>query len=76
MLQLGSRVVLKGPLTVVEINGLYAMVEMFDQESGYAMARLPVSWLEEHSPTERRSLRGINPPHGKPGGSLAPEEHR
>jgi hypothetical protein len=74
MIQLGSKVTVKGPLTVVQINGPRAMVEMVDSAGDYAMARLPVSWLEEHSFDERRGIRGVNPPHGKSGAELAPEE--
>jgi hypothetical protein len=74
MIQLGSRVTLKGPLTVVQIDGPHAIVEMVDQASGYAMARLPVTWLEEHSFKERRGIPGVNPPHGKSGPRLAADE--
>ena len=65
---------MRGPLTVVQIDGPYAMVELLDPASGYAMARLPVSWLEEHSGQEKRCIPGVNPPHGNPCAKLAPGE--
>ncbi len=57
MIQLGSRVTLKGPLTVVQIDGPHAMVEMVDPAGGYSMARLPIAWLEKHSFKDRRGIR-------------------
>jgi hypothetical protein len=72
MIQIGSKVSVKGPLTVVQIDRLHAMVEMMDKDSGYAMARLPVSWLEEHSFQEHRRIAGVNPPHGSSSSKLAP----
>jgi hypothetical protein len=74
MIQLGSRVAVKGPLTVVQIDGPHAMVEMVDPDSGYSMARLPIAWLEKHSFKERRAMRGVNPPHGKSSPKLVADE--
>ncbi len=74
MIHVGSKVAVWGPMTVVQIDGSRAMVEMVDRAGDYAMARLPVSWLEEHSSEERRRHRGVNPPHAKPSNQLAPDQ--
>jgi hypothetical protein len=71
MIKVGSSVDVKGPLTVVQIDGSYAMVELMDPDSGYAMARLPHSWLVEHPSQEKRGISGVNPPHGTPGSKWA-----